>query len=238
MTVTGDGRSGASTGAPHGRTPPAPDPGELDGWLARAAADRDEGAFEQLVRRHTDALYAGALRATGSPDTAQDVVQEAWLAAWVGLPAFRGHSTVRTWLIRIVTTRALNTLRRPKRTVPLDSVPEPATAGTEREAEVRERAAAVRRAVAALPKRQREAVVLRDLEGLSYDEVAQALGCSVPSVKSALFRGRQALAADLEQYRPDAVIGPQANGPAAPSGTDVASPAARPAAPSRKGGHP
>lgn len=182
--------------------PAVPGGPEVDGWLAGAAAQGDEGAFEQLVRRHTPALYAGALRATGSPEMAQDVVQDAWLSVWLGLPGFRQQSAVRTWLVRIVTTKALNALRRPHRTVPLEAVPEPVTAGTEREAELRERAATVRAAIALLPVRQREAVVLRDLEGLSYDEAAEALGCSVASVKSALFRGRQALAVALEQYGP------------------------------------
>lgn len=182
--------------------PAVPDGPEVDGWLAGAAAQGDEGAFEQLVRRHTPALYAGALRATGSPEMAQDVVQDAWLSVWLGLPGFRQQSAVRTWLVRIVTTKALNALRRPHRPVPLEAVPEPVTAGTEREAELRERAATVRAAIALLPVRQREAVVLRDLEGLSYDEAAEALGCSVASVKSALFRGRQALAVALEQYGP------------------------------------
>lgn len=187
---------------------------QLDRWLAAAAADRDEGAFEQLVRRHTPALYAGALRTTGSEQTAQDVVQDTWLSAWLHLPGFRGQSQVRTWLVRIATTKALNALRRPPPTVQLDAAPEPATAGTEQEAEQRERAAAVRAAVAALPARQREAVVLRDLEGLSYEQVAAGLGCSVSSVKSALFRGRQALAVALAPYRPGAATEPA--GPAAP----------------------
>lgn len=179
---------------------------DLDLWLARAAADRDEGAFEQLVRRHTGALYHGALRTTGSPQLAEEVVQEAWLSAWAHLAGFRGHSAVRTWLIRIVTTKALNAVRRSHRTHPLDAVPEALTTSIddpERDAELRERARAVRQAVAALPARQREAVVLRDLEGLSYEQVAQTLDCSVPSVKSALHRGRQALARALAQYRPD-----------------------------------
>ncbi len=170
---------------------------ELDGWLATAAADRDEGAFEQLVRRHTPALYAGALRATGSPETARDVVQEAWLSAWLHLPGFRGESHVRTWLVRIVTTKALNAMRRSQRTIPLEVASEPTVPGPEHGAEHRERAAAVRAAVAALPARQREAVVLRDLEGLSYQQVAATTGASVASVKSALFRGRQALAVAL-----------------------------------------
>lgn len=183
------------------------DPAEVDLWLARAAADRDEGAFEQLVRRHTSALYHGALRTTGSPQLAEEVVQDAWMSAWLHLAGFREQSAVRTWLVRIVTTKALNALRRPQRTVALDAVPAALTAsdgGPERQAELRERAAAVRLAVAALPARQRQAVVLRDLEGLSYEEVAQVLDCSVASVKSALHRGRGALAESLTQYGPDA----------------------------------
>ena len=183
------------------------DPVEVDRWLARAAADRDEGAFEQLVRRHTSALYHGALRTTGSAQLAEEVVQDAWMSAWLHLGGFREQSAVRTWLVRIVTTKALNALRRPSRTVALDAVPEAlltADDGPERQAELRERAAAVRLAVASLPPRQRQAVVLRDLEGLSYEEVAQVLDCSVASVKSALHRGRGALAESLTQYGPEA----------------------------------
>lgn len=215
---------------------------QLDGWLAAAAADRDEGAFEQLVRRHTPALYAGALRTTGDPQTAQDVVQDAWLSAWLHLPGFRGDSQVRTWLVRITTTKALNALRRSRPTVPLDTASAPSVPGADQQAEQRERAAAVRSAVAALPTRQREAVVLRDLEGLSYQQVAAALDCSVGSVKSALFRGRQSLATALIDYRPDVDL----------SGTDPAGPAraagqpepgsgrgpVQPAASGRGRGHP
>lgn len=187
---------------------------QLDQWLAAAAADRDEGAFAELVRRHTPALYAGALRLTGSTEDAQDVVQEAWLSAWLHLPGFRGHSRVRTWLTRVATTKALDLLRRYRRTLPLEALTDPAgPAGhaVEEEAERNERAAAVRTAIAGLPERQREAVILRDLQGLSYEQVASALGVSVPAVKSALFRGRQTLAGSLEQYRADvAPIGPTA----------------------------
>lgn len=196
------GDQAGNSAGPAVASPGAKAPAELDGWLAAAAAERDEGAFEQLVRRHTAGLYAGALRTTGSPQLAEDVVQEAWLSAWLHLPGFQHRSAVRTWLVRIVTTKALNALRRPDRTVALDDAAERAGPSTEQDAEQRERARAVRAAVAALPARQREAVVLRDLEGLTYEQVAQALGCSVASVKSALFRGRQSLAVALEQYQP------------------------------------
>lgn len=198
---------GSAESAPSDRLPESVQDGasevQQDWWLAQAAADRDEGAFEQLVRRHTPALYAGALRATGDPQLAQDVVQQAWLSAWLHLPGFRQQSAVRTWLTRIATTTALNALRRVRPTMPLDEVAEPPlTLDTEQQAEARERARAVRAAVAALPVRQRDAVVLRDLEGLSYQEVADELGCSVSAVKSSLHRGRQSLAEALEQYRP------------------------------------
>ena len=176
---------------------------QIDRWLLQGAANQDEGAFEQLVRLHTPALYAGALRTTGSRELAEDVVQEAWLSVWMHGSGFRGQSSVRTWLFRIVMTKALNALRRPHRTVPLDQVALGHSANTEHEAELADRARAVRAAVLALPGRQRDAVVLCDLEGLSYDEVAAALDCSLSSVKSALHRGRQALAAALAAYRPD-----------------------------------
>ena len=188
----------------------------VDRWLVWAAGRRDEGAFEQLVRAHTPAMYASALRTTGSRELAEEAVQDAWLSAWVHLAGFRGDSSVRTWLTRIVMTKALNALRRPARTVPIERVPEPRVDSAEHHVELAERVHAVRRAVAALPERQRDAVVLRDLEGLSYLEVSAALGCSVASVKSALHRGRGALAVALVEHDPRAG-GPLP--PAGPSGT-------------------
>ena len=185
---------------------PVADP-EVERWLVAAATDRDEGAFEQLVRAHTPALYATALRTTGSPQLAEEVVQEAWLSVWLHLPGFGGRSSLRTWLVRIVLTKAFNALRRPQRTVPLERAAHLTTPGVESQAEQHERVRAVRRAVAALPGRQREAVVLRDLEGLSYEQVAEALSCSTSSVKSALHRGRQSLAQALVQYDPAAELG-------------------------------
>lgn len=195
-----------------GQTAVRGDEDDLDLLRLRAAAAGDVGAFEQLVRRHSPALYRVALRTTGSPATAEDVVQEAWLAAWRGLGGFRGDSAVRTWLVRIVTTRALNAVRSLDRR-PAERLDDaggdlrddlPVTPSAAVDAERRAVAAAVRAAVAALPPRQREALVLRDLEGHSYDEVAQALGCSLPTVRSALFRARRALAVALAPWDPTA----------------------------------
>jgi len=182
---------------------PGPDADALDRLLLEAASRGDARAFEGLVRRHTPALYRLALRVTGSAPLAEDAVQDAWLSAWVSLAGFRGDAAVRTWLFRVASTRAMNVVRRPP-PAPVDLAAQPdlvtapdaaAVAATEAQAR------AVREAVAALPGRQRDAVVLRDLEGLSYEEVARALHCSVPAVKSALHRGRGALAEALAPWR-------------------------------------
>lgn len=179
----------------------AGDDGDVQHRLLAAAAAGDVGAFEVLVRAHTPALFSVAVRVTGSPQLAEEVVQDAWLSAWTHLAGFRGQSAVRTWLARIVTTKALNAVRRPRPTVPLEHAVTLTSPSTEQTAERRARADAVRRAVARLPGRQRAAVVLRDLEGLSYTEIAGALDCTVPAVKSALHRGRATLADELADQR-------------------------------------
>ena len=207
---------------PDGGEPRGDERDPVDRWLVWAAGRRDEGAFEQLVRAHTPAMYASALRTTGSRELAEEAVQDAWLSAWVHLAGFRGDSSVRTWLFRIVITKALNALRRPVRTVPIERVPEPPVDSAEHHVEVAERVHAVRRAVAALPERQRDAVVLRDLEGLSYLDVSTALGCSVASVKSALHRGRGALATALAEHDPRAGGPLRPPGPPGASGPDEA----------------
>lgn len=100
-----------------------------DATLVERAAGGDEAAFGVLVRRHTPRMYRVALRITGSAAEAEDVVQEAWLAAWRSLGGFRHESAVSTWLYRVVTNGALAMLRRRKPTISLDS-PEPAGKST------------------------------------------------------------------------------------------------------------
>jgi len=161
-----------------------------DSILVRAAQNGDVDAFEELVRRYQTSIYRVALRMLGSRADAQDAVQETFVRAWRGLPRFRHESAISTWLYRIVTRRALDRIASRRSTGTLDEVeveagPDPAQA-----AEHQERFRAVRQAIAKLPPEQRAALVLREFEGLSYQEVAQVLGASVPAIKTRIHRAR------------------------------------------------
>ncbi len=161
-----------------------------DSILVRAAQDGDVDAFEELVRRYQASIYRVALRMLGSRADAQDAAQETFVRAWRALPRFRHDSTISTWLYRIVTRRALDKIATRRTTGTLDEVeveagPDPAQA-----AEDSERLRAVRHAITNLPLEQRAALVLREFEGLSYQEVADVLGASLPAIKGRIHRAR------------------------------------------------
>ncbi|EWC61661.1 RNA polymerase sigma factor RpoE [Actinokineospora spheciospongiae] len=165
----------------------------------------DPEAFDDLVRAHTDRMYRVALRLCGDPAEAEDVVQDAWIAAWRGRASFRGDAAVSTWLYRVVTNTAMAHLRRRRPTVALDEVPAgrltDAQPSPEAWALLGERASAVHRAIATLEPSQRVPLVLRELEGLSYKEVAGVLQVSVSVLHKRLYRARVALLAKLEELR-------------------------------------
>jgi RNA polymerase sigma-70 factor, ECF subfamily len=142
------------------------------------------------VRRYQASIYRVALRMLGSRADAQDAAQETFVRAWRALPRFRHDSTISTWLYRIVTRRALDKIAARRTTETLDEVeleagPDPAQA-----AEHRERLHALGQAIANLPPDQRAALVLREFEGLSYQEVADVLGTSLPAIKGRIHRAR------------------------------------------------
>lgn len=194
--------------------PPAADPqAEL---LARLRAG-DEAAFEGLVREQTPILLRVTRRLLHSEDEARDAVQDAFVAAFRGLANFRGESRLGTWLYRIAVNAALARLRARAGTdeVSLDewlprfaedghatapaapwSTDADADAGPERR-EVRER---VRQAIDRLPETHRTVLVLRDIEELTTDEAAQALGITPGAVKVRLHRARQALRTLLDPW--------------------------------------
>ncbi len=158
-------------------------------------------AFEVLVRRHQGGVYRVALRLLGCDADAEDATQETFVRAWRGLARFRGESAVSTWLYRIVTNRSLNVIaaRRPAESLDLDL---PSVGSDPAEiAEQRERFAAVARHVASLPPEQRVALVLRDFEGLSYEEVAAVLEVSVAAVKGRIHRARLSVLGDTAAWR-------------------------------------
>jgi RNA polymerase sigma-70 factor (ECF subfamily) len=165
----------------------------------------DAAAFEQVVAEYADRLYAVALRITGSEQDAEDVLQEAFLAAYRGLGQFRGDARAQTWLYRITVNAALQRVRtRPQEYLDPSAPAEPPRGDWSRleadpavAAELRDR---IDRALAQLPPDYRTAVVLRDVQGLSAAEAAEVLEIGEPALKSRLHRGRVLLRQLLDEY--------------------------------------
>ncbi|MFH0983472.1 MAG: RNA polymerase sigma factor [Planctomycetota bacterium] len=181
--------------------------------LMLAAGQGDREAFGILVERHHLAILRFVHRFLGSSDrdTAEDLAQDVFLAAWKAAPSFRPRAKVLTWLFRITTNVCLNYARgsRLRVTLPLDAEGTPERPGTELDrpdarAIAREQADRVRKAVAGLPGQQRTAILLRHFQGFSYAEIADVLDTSVAAVESLLFRARQTLGATLAGARSDA----------------------------------
>jgi len=168
----------------------------------------DVAAFTLLVRRYEDRVYNLALRLVGNREDAADVAQEAFLAAYEGLERFRGESAFYTWLYSIAVNKALS-FRRARdarkefvlasEDPPLEAAGNP---GEIPEAEIlaREKSEAIAAAIAKLPEEFRAAVVLKDIEGLEYEEIAEVVGVALGTVKSRLHRGRLALREALKPY--------------------------------------
>jgi RNA polymerase sigma-70 factor (ECF subfamily) len=175
--------------------------------LLRAHAAGDPGAFEEIVRRHRDRLWAVALRTMREPEEAADALQDALISAYRAAGSFRGDSAVTTWLHRIVVNACLDRIRRRqvRSTVPLpeEGPHEPADL-RDRVAE-RDTAMVIEEALGRLPAEQRAAIVLVDIEGYSVADTAAMLKVAEGTVKSRCARGRARLAILLGHLRnPDA----------------------------------
>ena len=176
----------------------------------------ESAAFETLVNERSGEIYGLLYRLTENSEEARDLTQETFLRAFQSIRSFRGDSDLRTWIYRIAINQARNRWRWWRRrrrdvTVSIDApdangrplglitslkavnVPDP-----EQHAIANERERALRKALSSLRRVYREAVILRDIEGLAYEEIATALDISVGTVKSRLARGRQELRRKLE----------------------------------------
>src|SRR5580704_2542281 len=161
-----------------------------DAYLVARAREGYLDAYELLVRRHAGRAYRVAVRLCGSHHDAQDIAQEALIAAWENLDRFRGDSSFSTWLYQIITRRALNKVTRRRDTGSLDILGELPNPGAETAAQAERNLAvdAVTDALATLPFAQRAVIVLHHFEGLSYAEAADVTHSTVPAVRSHLFR--------------------------------------------------
>ncbi|GGV41210.1 DNA-directed RNA polymerase sigma-70 factor [Streptomyces longisporoflavus] len=176
-----------------------------DGLLAVRAAEGDEEAFEALVHRHAPIALRLATRLLGSRPEAEDAVQESFVSAWRKLPEFRGDAQFGTWIYRIVTNRCLNVLRSRRPVVTLDALPEPQAPDHEvSPARAAEAHAAVRdlaRAMEGLSPEQRVCWVLRELDGASYESIAESVGISPEAVRGRVFRARRYLTEAMAAWR-------------------------------------
>jgi RNA polymerase sigma-70 factor (ECF subfamily) len=181
--------------------------------LVRAAKRGDIGAFEQLVHRYDRNVFRIAQHITQNREDAEDVVQDAFLKAYENLQSFQEQSKFYTWLVRIAVNEALMRLRRrrPERMVSLDeevktdedSMPRevadwsPNPEQLYSQSELRD---ILTKTIQGLPSSFRTVFVLRDVEGLSTEETAEALELSIPAVKSRLLRARLQLRERLNKY--------------------------------------
>jgi RNA polymerase sigma-70 factor (ECF subfamily) len=171
-----------------------------EGALVRRVAGGDREAFRRLLVLHQRPLSAYARRMLGDADLADDMVQETFLRLWARAGRFDpGAARLTTWLHRICHNLCVDSRRRNVRQVTLDDPPELASeGGPQMLQEQADLALRVQRALAALPERQRSALLLCHYQGLSNREAAQILDSSVEALESLLARGRRRLKQELE----------------------------------------
>lgn len=189
---------------------------DYDAWFIERLRAGDAVCFERLVNERTPDVYGLLVRLTRDTEEARDLTQETFLQAFRSIGNFRGEADVRTWLYRIAVNQARNRQRWWRRkfrgsTISLDAddketaalyetLPDAHADNPEQIALWREREQAMNLALNTLGQLHREIVVLRDVEGLSYEEVALATNVSVGTVKSRLSRARAELRKKLERY--------------------------------------
>jgi RNA polymerase sigma-70 factor (ECF subfamily) len=188
-------------------------PGVSDEALIRSALGGEEEAFRELMERYRNRAYFVALGIAGDPDDALDVVQEAFVKAYYNLKEFRFGANFYTWFYRLLVNQAIDRWRKSSRSreVPLDekrlsgeesppeSVSYPRT--PEDLAQNRQLSDALTRAIGDLPEYHRAVILLREVDGLAYEEIAKVLGCSVGTVMSRLHYARAKLKDALKGFR-------------------------------------
>ena len=168
-----------------------------------ATAKPGPDELEALVRDHLDAVYRVAFSVVRDSALAEDVSQDALLKAWKALPTFRAESSLRSWLLRITHNTAVSTLRKRREEVrDPDMLPESETrSSTERQVLGSMSIDDFAVALDTLDELSRSIIVLREVEGMSYDEISETLEVPLPTVKTRLLRARRTLAMALEGWK-------------------------------------
>ena len=168
--------------------------------LALAADDLD--AFGEIVRRHQDIVFGAAMRVVRNPVLAEDLAQETFVRAYRAAPEFRGESQVRSWLYRIATNLALNAVSR-NREIATETLPEisPRGESTERTVELAALRQHLHDAIAKLPEDLRGPLMMREYDAMSYQEISEATGLPLNTVRTRILRARRALQFEMEGWR-------------------------------------
>jgi len=189
---------------------------EEDGRILRGLRSGIEGAYEELIERYEQQIFGMVYRLLGNQSDASDVVQEVFLKVFRGVATFREQSSLRTWIYRIAVNEANNHRRwfvrhcklevpleetRPEHPNSIEYTPDPGRSPFEQAMDSETRTL-IERALTQINPVFRTAVVLRDVQNLSYEEIAEILQVSLGTVKSRILRGREALRRELTQ-RPD-----------------------------------
>ena len=172
----------------------------------------DDAAFGEVVARYKAKIYNYVYRMTGSADDAEDLTQEVFIRMYTSIDSFRGQSSLNTWLFRIAGNLCIDRFRRSKNRTPAYSLDEPVgddaqarevadeTYAPHRLLENVEMAEQIQTALSKLPEKLRATLLLHDIEGMPYEEIAQIAGCPLGTVKSRLFNARMQLRQHLAGY--------------------------------------
>jgi RNA polymerase sigma factor (sigma-70 family) len=184
-----------------------------EGTLVRDAKSGDLEAYDQLVRRYRERIYATIYHMTANHEDANDLAQESFIKAFQALKSFKGGSSFYTWLYRIAVNKTINFLKQRKNRVQMslndldfnaehnpDLVALISDKTPRREADLRELQEKLNAALLKLSEPHRLVVVLHDVQGLSHDEIAKVMDCNIGTVRSRLFYARQQLQAWLSNY--------------------------------------
>jgi RNA polymerase sigma-70 factor (ECF subfamily) len=173
-----------------------------DEALVRRCQSGDEAAFDELVERHRTRIYGLVCRLVG-PIEAEDLAQDVFVAAYKSMQSFRGEAAFGTWLYRIAVHTCSHHLRRKRpEALELDEMePDDRREGNpEARAMQRELQGMVRQAIDSLPYKLRLVILLRDVHGMSYEEIASVVGCPIGTVRSRLHYATQRLEVQLRPY--------------------------------------
>lgn len=193
-----------------GKTDPQVSEKDIDQILVERVQRGDKAAFELLVSKYQRKIVRLISRLVRDPAEVEDVAQEAFIKAYRAIPQFRGESAFYTWLYRIAVNSAKNYLASQGRRAPTSTDADAEEAETFGEADAlrdintpesvlmsKQIARTVNAAMAGLPEELRTAISLREIEGLSYEEIAEMMDCPIGTVRSRIFRAREAIAAKL-----------------------------------------